>query len=160
MLFKQTKNIKEKSVAPPAFAKIAESLNVRLHKCADHLQKRTERLSVKKKRIGLFAFCMLFGTISVCVIIKSFTERKKTFSVHPITLPVNIDKSKNDFSSEQSIISEKEFHRIELFKHYLDSLHKSETGKYLYDSIMKARPHLVDSILLLEDMYQIQSPEK
>ena len=160
MLFKQSKNIKEKSVAPTTFIRIVQSLNKRLHKYADYLQKRTECLSMQKKKLALFVFCLLFGTISVCVIIKSFTDRKNTFLVHPITVPANIDKSNNDLFSDQPIISEKEFHRIELFKYYMDSLHKSATGKYLYDSIIKARPHLIDSILLLEDMYQIQSSEK
>ena len=160
MLFNKTKNIREKSVTPTALIRIVEGLNKRLHKYADHLQKKTERLSVRGKRIGLFGFCLLSGATSVCVIIKSFTERKNMFLVHPITVPVNIDKSNHDLLSEQTIICEKEFHRIELFKLYLDSLQKSETGKYLYNSIIKARPHLIDSILLLEDMYQIQSSKK
>ncbi|HXL56718.1 MAG TPA: hypothetical protein VN958_10700, partial [Chitinophagaceae bacterium] len=74
--------------------------------------------------------------------------------------PAYADKSNDNLLREQTIISEKEFHRVELFKHYMDSLQKSLTGKYLYDSIVKARPHLIDSILLLENMYQVQSSKK
>jgi hypothetical protein len=160
MLSKQTKNIKEKSVAPTDLIRIGEGLNKRLHTYADYLQKRTERLSIKRKRLGLFVFCLLFGVISICIVIKSFTNNKNIFLVHPITLPAIIHKSDNDLLSAQPSISEKEFHRIELFKSYMDSLQKSETGRYVYDSINKARPHLIDSILLLENMYEIQSSKK
>ncbi len=112
-----------------ALKRIAESINNRLHKCAEHLQKRTEHLSMQTKRLCLFLFCLLFGSISVCVIIKSFTDRENTLSIHAITVPAYIDKSNDDLLPEQIIISEKEFNRIEFFKHYMDSLQKSETGK-------------------------------
>ncbi len=160
MLFKRRKNIEEENATPIALKKMAEGLNIRMHKCADYLQQRTEHLSMHTKRLCLFVFCLLFGSISICVIIKSFTDRTNTLSIHAITVPAYIDKSNDYLLLEQTIISEKEFNRIEFFKHYIDSLQKSETGKYLYDSIMKARPHLLDSILLLENMYQVQSPKK
>ncbi len=159
MLFKRRKNIEER-ITPAALKNIADAISNRMHKCSDYLQKRTERLSIQTKKSGLFIFCLLFGSISICVIIKSFTDRKNTFSIHPITVPFNANKSNDDLPSEQIIISKKEFHRIELFKHYMDSLQKSLTGKYLFDSIMNARPHLMDSILFLENIYQVQSSKK
>src|SRR5437764_12432034 len=109
---------------------------------------------MQTKELCLFLFCLLFGSISICVIIKSFTNREYTLSIHAITFPAYIDKSNDDFLPEQSIVSEKEFQRIEFFKHYMDSSRKSLTGKLFYDSIMKARPHLMDSILLLENIYK------
>ena len=160
MLFKRTKNIEEKNVTPMALKKMAEGLNNRLHKCAEYLQKKTEHLSTQAKKLCLFLFCLLFGSVSICLIIKSFTDRENTLSIHAITVPAYVDKSNDYLLPEQTIISEKEFNRIEFFKHYMDSLQKSETGKYLYDSIMKERPHLIDSILLLENMCQAQSPKK
>src|SRR6266487_1609503 len=150
MLFKRRKNIEEENTTPIALKKFAEGLNNRLHNYADYLQQKTEHLSMHTRRLSLFVFCLLFGSISICVIIKSFTDKKNSFSIHSITVPAYADKSNDNLLREQTIISEKEFHRVELFKHYMDSLQKSLTGKYLYDSILKARPHLIDSILLLE----------
>jgi len=160
MLFKKRKNIDEEIVTPEALKKVVEGLDNRLHKCSDYLQGRSEHVSLQSKRLCLFVFCLLFGSISICIIIKSIADRQSTISIHAITVPLNIDKSNNGLRQEQSIVSEKEFHRIESFKHYIDSLQGSITGKHLYDSILKTRPHLIDSILLLENMYQVQSSKK
>jgi hypothetical protein len=160
MLFKRRKNIDEKIATPAALKKGIESLNNKLHKFSDYLQGRSEHISLQSKRVGLFVFCLLFGCISICIIIKSIADRQSTISIHAITVPSNIDKSNNGLRQQQAIVSEKEFHRIELFKHYMDSLQKNLTGRCLFDSIMKARPHLIDSIRLLENMYQLQSSKK
>jgi len=160
MLFKRRTNIDEKIATPAALKKGIESLNTKLHKLSDYLQGKSEYISLQSKRVCLFIFCLLFGSISIGIIIKSIADRQSTISIHAITVPLNIDKSNNGLRQEQSIVSEKEFHRIESFKHYIDSLQGSISGKHLYDSILKARPHLIDSILLLKNMYQVQSSKK
>ena len=160
MLFKRRKNIDEKIATPAALKEGIESLNNKLHKFSDYLRVRSEHVSLQSKRVCLFVFCLLFGSISICIIIKSIADRQSTISIHAITVPSNIDKSNNGLRQDQAIVSQKEFHRIELFKSYIDSLQESITGKHLYDSILKARPHLIDSILLLENMYEVQSSKK
>ena len=38
----------------------------------------------------------------------------------------------------------------------MDSLTRSENGTIIYDSIVKARPGLMDSVLFIENIYQSQ----
>jgi hypothetical protein len=160
MLLKRKKVKKERGISPTALIKIAEYFNHKLHKCSDYLQSKTERLSMHRKKVYLFIFCLLFGSISICVFIKAFTDKETLLTIHAITVPAYADKLHKDLPPEQVIITQKEFLHIEVFRHYMDSLRISKTGKFLYDSIMQARPHLMDSILLLENMYQIQSSQK
>jgi hypothetical protein len=160
MLLKRKKVKEERSISPIALIKIAEYFNHKLHKCSDYLQSKTERLSIHAKRVYLFIFCLLFGSISICVFIKAFTAKQTLLTIHVIAVPAYADKLHSDLLPEQVIITEKEFLHIEAFRRYMDSLRISKTGKFLYDSMMQARPHLMDSILLLENMYQIQSSKK
>ena len=55
-----------------------------------------------------------------------------------------------------SVITHEEYRRIELFKSYLLQLKDDETNKIKFDSIMRERPHLLDSITLFEKMYLSQ----
>ncbi|WP_144371973.1 hypothetical protein [Pedobacter xixiisoli] len=45
-----------------------------------------------------------------------------------------------------------ELQRIRTFRKYMDSLYSSETGRPTYDSIMEARPGLLDSVKALEKL--------
>jgi hypothetical protein len=57
-------------------------------------------------------------------------------------------------------IGKEEFQRIENFKIYLDSLVESKAGKRIYDSVIAHRPGLIDSLSILENVYQSQTSEK
>jgi hypothetical protein len=59
-----------------------------------------------------------------------------------------------------SSISKEEFQRIENFKSYLDSLAKTNAGKRIFDSIIANRPGLIDSLSIVENLYQTQTTNK
>ena len=54
------------------------------------------------------------------------------------------------------IITKDDLKDIELFKMYMDSLKHVPSGLLLRDSILKARPHLMDSIQIIEDLFNKQ----
>jgi hypothetical protein len=56
----------------------------------------------------------------------------------------------------QTIISQKEYSAIHSFKMHLDSLKSTTRGKLILDSLYSSRPHLIDSINLLENLYHEQ----
>ena len=103
------------------------------------LSSKTEQLSAGSKKIALVLFCLLFGGISLYLVVIHMTS--SSFYTHApfiqrIILPKNIDKANN------YRISKKLYQRIEALKND--------------DSLMKARPQLLDSIQLFEQIYQSQ----
>lgn len=124
-----------------------------------YLQAKTTDFSVQSKRISLAVFCILFGGLSIYTIISSFIDNNKInlLSIHHITMPAYINRSGDEKLNSDNIISKREYEHIQSFKLYMDSLQTSSKGKVIYDSIMQARPHLMDSIHLVENMYQSQS---
>jgi len=55
------------------------------------------------------------------------------------------------------IVSKKDYQGIIRFRGYMDSLTRSPAGKAAYDSIILSRPGLLDSIRILEKIYQSQT---
>jgi len=160
MLSKSKRTRDQKVEFPLAVKNFALSTNNKLHKFSDYLQRKTNHLSTNTKRVYLFLFCLLFGSTSVCVCIKAITNKENTLKIHPIAVSGFSSEINDEIIAEEPVITQKEMMHIEEFKNYMDSLKQSDTGKYLYDSIISARPHLIDSILFLEKMYQIQSSKK
>jgi len=57
-------------------------------------------------------------------------------------------------------VSAPEYLKIKQFILYLDSLSQNLNGKNVADSIRKSSPGLMDSIALIEKIYQLQSSKK
>lgn len=159
MWFKFSKAKNKSVVAKQGMSRVIISVNRKLHQLSDYLQKQTNKLPLKTKRIGFLCFCLLFGTLSINVILKGFFQNKNSIPIRSITTPVVVGKSDDDLR-DRNIISLNEFEHIEAFKAYMDSLKSSKHGRVLFDSVMNARPQLMDSILLLENLYEIQSLKK
>jgi hypothetical protein len=130
-------------------------------KWAAYLQGKSERLSNRVKKCWLMAFCLLSVGSSLYMGIKSFGGgNNKTLIVTPINVPVHsspsVDKSTHSFL----IITKDEIRKIERFRLYMDSLGRSLAGKKTRDSILLSRPGLMDSIRVVESLYQLQSSKK
>ena len=123
---------------------------------ACYLQQQSESLSVNSKKISLALFCFLFGGTSTYIIIHSVSIKEKTVSVQ------NISRLPRPYPNEEigiqpdSIITKMEYERIQQFKNYLIHLRDDSTGRTKFDSIMIARPRLLDSIRIIEKMYLSQ----
>lgn len=60
----------------------------------------------------------------------------------------------DELNKPLAIITKEEYKKIEHFKNYMDSLAGSASGKKVYNCILTGRPGLIDSIILLENIYQ------
>lgn len=122
---------------------------------ASFMSRKLNHLTAKKRKTIFILFFILIGGLSVYQIVHGITSdsaigntvkiKKINFSIH--------DSKRN---SERIKVTEKDYQSIALFKHYMDSLKKSLNGKYQYDSILQARPGLMDSVQVLEQLYLSQ----
>lgn len=125
---------------------------------ADFMQHHTERLSRNGKLIILSLFCLTAGSLSVYFIASSVMSRKaSSITVIHFKQPPNAVKSGDENTKALVIVSEAEYIKILRFKLYMDSLARSPSGKELYESILSERPGLMDSVLLIEKIYQSQN---
>lgn len=147
------KKIKKQRIAEGEMQlQISSKWKVFKKKVATYLQKKSELLSEQTKRYILIFFCMLFGGSSVAIIIHSATTKEQPVLITKISKPLHSLQGGKNYLRIDSTITKEEYERVEQFKNYLyqlnDSLHYNKL-----DSIIKARPLLLDSINLFEKMY-------
>lgn len=83
------------------------------------------------------------------------SNNRITFNVTQVKSP-HLLKVGDELNKPLAIITKEEYKKIEHFRDYIDSLAVSPSGKKLYDSILISHPGLIDSIVLLENIYQSQ----
>ncbi len=110
---------------------IKDKLHAIQRKAADHLNRRAGLLSQQQLKICLAVFVVLFAAASVLAVLDSFHTR--------ITKPAEI----RTIPRTDPVLK-----RIHRFRLYMDSIKKFDAVKY--DSITRARPRLMDSILTIE----------
>ncbi len=128
------------------------------HRWAEFMEHYTERLSVTWKLIVLFFFCLCSGGLSILFIARSLVNNQATsFHVTQGKIPQHIGKSGDEKTKAITIVTKEEYDKIQHFRKYMDSLARSPSGKKLYDNIVIDRPGLMDSIILIENIYQSQN---
>ena len=152
------KKIKRKCI-PASDTKMKISLQCKALKVriANYLQHKSELLSVQMKKYGLLFFCLLFGGSSVAVIIHSVTSETQAVSITNIAKPAHSIQDEKDYLQVDSSITKQEYDRVEQFKKYLLQLQTDSSGRKRFDSIIQARPRLIDSINLFEKLYLQQN---
>lgn len=159
-LFRKKKNhssIKENAAQERLASSIVSACIRFQQRWADFMQHHTERLSRNGKLIILSLFCLTAGSLSIYFIATSMMSRKApSFTVTHLKKPLSADKSGDENTKALLIVSKDEYEKIQRFRFYMDSLARSPSGKRLYDSILSQRPGLMDSILLIENIYQSQ----
>lgn len=124
-------------------------------KWADFMQRHTERLSRKGKLNILCLFCVAAASLSIYFIASSVTHRKaSSFTVIHLKKPPYAVNAGDEKTKALVIISEDEYKKIHRFRNYMDSLARSPSGKQLYESILSQRPGLMDSIMIIEELYK------
>ena len=128
------------------------------HGWATFMEHYTERLSVKWKLIVLFFFCLCSGGLSILFIARSLMNNQATsFHVTQGKIPQHMGKSGDEKTKAITIVTKEEYDKIQHFRKYMDSLARSPSGKELYNNIVIDRPGLMDSIILIENIYQSQN---
>jgi hypothetical protein len=127
--------------------------NERLIKIAKYLQEKTNRYSVKKKKFLLLLFLIVFIEESTIVTLQSI-KQKSTTSI-AVTRIKSIPVESNETTAP--FITKTEFLKVQRFKSYIDSLNATAQGKKIKDSLLHNRPHLMDSVNFLVNLYLEQS---
>jgi hypothetical protein len=119
---------------------------------ASFLHQRVNPLSAGRKTIFLFAFCAVFGGFSLAALVNVFRPLRDTSrAIRPAA--VSVPKYGTGELQQEVIITGKDMERIAQFKAYMDSLRGSASGRRTYDTILTARPGLLDSIHQIEQFY-------
>lgn len=155
---KKQKAVIENVVQDRIAIKVVGKLLQLQERWAAFMQCHTERLSVKWKVIALFFFCLCSGGLSILFVARSLINNHATsFHVIQGKIPQHIGKSGDEKIKAVSIVAKEEYDKIHHFRKYMDSLARSPTGIKVYDNILIDRPGLMDSIILLENLYQSQN---
>jgi hypothetical protein len=134
---------------------IAASLLSIQSRFAVAMDSRVNSLSIKAKQLCLLAFCLGFGGFSIYAFIGAYKGNRKTIRPSQVSVPKYYDRTGTEV--REPPITEGNIKRINQFKKYMDSLIDSENGQAIYDSILKARPNLMDSILEVEILYEYKN---
>ncbi len=127
-------------------------------KWADFMQHYTERLSRNGKLIMFCVFCLLGGSLSLYLIASSIMRGSaSSFTITHFKATPFKGKSGDENTKAFVIVTKAEYEKIQHFRFYMDSLASSTPGKKVYDSILNQRPGLMDSVLLIENIYQSQN---
>lgn len=124
------------------------ALNNKLRQAAAFLQKKTAPYSARKMKTILALFCLLFLAGSLTVAVSGFQKEAAFPSVSAMHF---IPLLKED--PPPGPVPSKALERVHRFKRYLDSLRFTESGQARRDSLLRARPHLMDTLNYLENIY-------
>lgn len=104
-------------------------------------------MAPKKLKLALISFCLLSGGFSIYLAAHAVLGTKKkqpVFNVKPLSLPQYIDQSGSEINEGNTDIPAELYQEVQNYKRYMDS-----SGE-------KIRPGLLDTIKILEQIYQTQ----
>ena len=111
-------------------------------------------------KLVLILFCLCTGSYNIYLVISSTKTAKKNeevFNISHLVISKQLISKIGQTSVSNNQIDDATIRNIRKFKSYIDSL-KNECS-YLYDSIIRSRPLLMDSVLELEKIYLSQKNE-
>jgi hypothetical protein len=122
------------------------------------MSRATKNLSIAAMKWTLLLFTLTGSGLSIYFISLAISKKKNAV-IKPdrLQVPQYYDRSGDPIIMPDLLILPEEHEEMRQFQHYMDSLRSSKTGKLLYDSIILNRPGLMDSIRVLEEIYQSQN---
>lgn len=131
-----------------AWQKISKAINRKAHAWADYLNIKATKWSARKLKTMLVVLGGLWMAGSAFVVWHAMQSKGKAYAVTSVSIPRHVEQQKMP-ANDTAIVGA--VNRIEHFKHWLDSL--QQRGSPVYDSIVRARPGLIDSISFIEQYY-------
>lgn len=154
---KRNKEQKENKLQDKVAGKIAGA-GIKLQtKFADQMNKMFSGMNTNKLKTLVIIFCLGCGGYSIYLAanaIFSSDKKQSSFQVDQVEVPKHFDKAGDEIVQPENYVDEETYRRIQGFKQYMDSLRINKSK--LYDSIMIGRPGLMDSVLMLEEIYNSQ----
>ena len=124
---------------------------------AEKMNRTFMKTDFKRLKLILIFFCVSAGGYSIYLIVNSVfsPERKqKALEIQQMDIPKHFNKSGDETIMPEATIDEQTYLQIQDFRKYMDSLKLNRTNEY--DSILQARPGLMDSVQVLEQIYLSQ----
>ena len=124
---------------------------------AEKMNRIFMKTNFKRLKLLLIFFCVSAGGYSIYLIVNSVfsPERKqKALEIQQLDIPKNFNKSGDETIMPEATRDEQTYLQIQDFRKYMDSLKLNRTNEY--DSILQARPGLMDSVQVLEQIYLSQ----
>lgn len=148
------------TVTGKASTGIAKLIGGMQNRFAEALNKKTAKLTQRGKVILLIVFCIVFGGGSVYIMIdglRSSNSSSQILKPGVVRVPKHVDKTGEGAPSIKAYITSDDMRRIKRFRRFMDSLKSTRQGLLIHDSIMKARPGLMDSLQEVERLYGVDS---
>lgn len=158
-LFKRQKKKVEpgNAVSDKVAGKIAKAGIAVQIKFAKGMNKIVAGMNTKRLKLYLIIFCIGCGGYSIYLFTDAIVNTEannKALQIDKTSIPSHFDNTGDAIIAPDNSVDEETFHQIQQFKKYLDSLKQSKS--YLYDSIVTARPFLMDTVIMLEQIYYSQ----
>ncbi|MFT3749148.1 MAG: hypothetical protein QM768_12555 [Agriterribacter sp.] len=158
-IFKKGKS--KQSLLHPVWQRWAAAIDKRQRRWANCLNQQVERYSKRSKQILLAIFCILFGSSSTYIIVRAIENPSGRVSIEKMSFPAYATGTDTTSTFQPTpVLTESQYRNIQRFKKYMDNLQTTTAGKIKYDSIIKARPGLIDSIVFIEQIYRQQVKTK
>ena len=123
----------------------------------EKMNKLFMKTDFKRLKLILIFFCVSAGGYSIYLIANSVfsPERKqKSFEIQQMDIPKHFNKTGDETVMPEATIDEQTYLQIQDFRKHMDSLKLNRTTEH--DSILQARPGLMDSVQVLEQIYLSQ----
>jgi hypothetical protein len=120
------------------------------------LSKRTANLSARHLKLIVIFFSTCWFAVSIYFIETAFVNDNPYTTVHisHLKTPFLVNGRLREKLNTAIIITDEEYKEMQQFRKYMDSL--QQCSKQNYDSILSGRPGLMDSVTLLEQIYNQQ----
>lgn len=124
---------------------------------AEKMNRTFMKTDFKRLKLILIFFCVSAGGYSLYLIansVFSHERKEKAFEIQAMDIPKHFDKTGDETVMPDATVDEQTYLQIQDFRKYMDSLKLSRANEY--DSILQARPGLMDSVQVLEQIYLSQ----
>lgn len=154
---KDKETVDKVTVSDKVAGKIA-GLGIKLQQLfAEKMNRIFMKTDFKRLKIILIIFCLCAGGYSIYLIANSVISpdrKQNSFEVQQMDVPKHLDKTGEENLIPEAYVDEEIYQQVKEFRNYMDSLKQKRRNEY--DSILQARPGLMDSVQMLEQIYLSQ----
>lgn len=124
---------------------------------AEKMNRIFMKTDFKRLKLILLLFCISAGGYSIYLVANSIISPDKIqngFEIQQMDVPKHFNKAGDEDITPEAYVDEETYQQIKQFRNYMDSLKQKARNEY--NSILQARPGLMDSVQMLEQIYLSQ----
>ena len=123
---------------------------------SDVVNNRMKNVSTSRLKVllALFSFCA--GGYSIYLAAEAIRSPQsiQTLKIESVRVPRHVNDNTDELLPPNQYVDEQTYRQIRGFRHFMDSMKVNQPA--IYDSIINARPGLMDSAIVLEELYRRQ----